>query len=258
KLLAQRQLADLAGSRVRDLVEEHHVVGHPPRRNLAPQELQNLGPGDRAACPAHGDEQGPLAPFRRGTADHRCLGGLGVTNGDVLEFDRRDPFTARLDDILGAGGNVHEAVLVDGRDVARLEPPLVVQDRTALALVILAGDARAAYHEMSEGLAIAGQYAALVVHDAHFHEDGCVPLLELEVSPLLVGKIFHAALARPEAAQGAHLGHAPRMDYAHVVDFLELAQHGLRAGRTADEYALEVRQRLACLLQIIEQHQPYR
>src|SRR5258707_6592745 len=41
-LLAQRQLGELAGGGMRQLFDEHHVVGHPPFGDLAFVELEQL------------------------------------------------------------------------------------------------------------------------------------------------------------------------------------------------------------------------
>jgi hypothetical protein len=48
----------------------------------------------------------------------------------------RDPLAAGLDDVLGAVGDLHEAHVVDGRDVAGVEEALVVEDLAALALEV--------------------------------------------------------------------------------------------------------------------------
>jgi hypothetical protein len=55
-------------------------------------------------------------------ADDRGLGDGRMRHRGVLEVDGADPFAARLDDVLRAVGDLHEAVLVERRDVARGEP----------------------------------------------------------------------------------------------------------------------------------------
>ena len=62
-------------------------------------------------------------------ADHRRLGHLGMADGEVLQVDRGNPFAARLDHVLGAVGDLHVAVRVDGGDVAGVEEALLVEDR---------------------------------------------------------------------------------------------------------------------------------
>ena len=69
-------------------------------------------------------------------ADDRCFRHLGVTDRQVFEIDRRYPFAAGLDHVLGAVGDLHVAVAVDGRDVAGVEQAILVEDRIALDLVI--------------------------------------------------------------------------------------------------------------------------
>jgi hypothetical protein len=57
----------------------------------------------------------------------------GVSHLDVLEVDRTDPFAAGLDHVLAAVGDLHVAVGVNRRDVARREPAAVglVDERIA-------------------------------------------------------------------------------------------------------------------------------
>ena len=76
----------------------------------------------------HDDQQRPLVPFRMLDADHRRFRHLGMADGEVLQLDRGDPFAARLDHVLGAVGDLHVAVRVDGRDVAGVEKALLVED----------------------------------------------------------------------------------------------------------------------------------
>ena len=72
----------------------------------------------------HDDQQRPLVPFRMPDADHRGLGHLGMADREVFEVDRGNPFAARLDHVLGAVGDLHVAVRVDGGDVAGVEEAL--------------------------------------------------------------------------------------------------------------------------------------
>src|SRR5262245_40500476 len=60
--LAQRGLLDLAGSGMRDLVDHDHVVGHPPLRDLALQEAEQLVLGRGLVLLEHDDEQRTLVP----------------------------------------------------------------------------------------------------------------------------------------------------------------------------------------------------
>src|SRR5690349_499117 len=59
-LLAQRELGELAGRGVRQLLHEHHVVGRPPLGDLALVELDQLVARDLAARLLHRDHDRPL------------------------------------------------------------------------------------------------------------------------------------------------------------------------------------------------------
>ena len=64
KGLAQRRLLDLAGRRVRDLVDEDHVVRQPPFGDLRPDEVEHLLARRAASLLGDDDQQRPLVPFR--------------------------------------------------------------------------------------------------------------------------------------------------------------------------------------------------
>src|SRR2546428_4713939 len=116
-LLAQRELGELARRGVRQLRDEHDVVGHPPLGDLAFVELEQLLAGNIQARLLHGHHDRPLVPFGMLHPDDRSLRDRGMRDRDVLEIDRADPFAARLDDILRAVGDLDVAVGVDGADV---------------------------------------------------------------------------------------------------------------------------------------------
>src|SRR6185436_12272916 len=140
ELLAQGQLGELAGRRMRQLGDEQHVVGHPPLGDLAFVELEQLGLGDLGAGLLHHDHDRPLVPFRVLDADHRRLGDGRVGDGDVLQ--------------------------VDGADVAGREPA-VVQGIAALALEVAPDYPGTAHLEVAERLAVPRQLVAVLVDDAH-------------------------------------------------------------------------------------------
>src|SRR4051812_33939777 len=109
-LLAQRELGQLAGSGVRQLGDEDHVVGHPPLGDLAFVELEELLLGDVLAGLLNGHDDRPLVPLRVLDADHRRFGDRRVRDRDVLEVDRADPLAAGLDHVLRAVGDLDIAV----------------------------------------------------------------------------------------------------------------------------------------------------
>src|SRR6266850_1720320 len=164
-LLAQRELGELAGRGVRQLLHEHDVVGHPPLGDLALVELQELVARHLLPRLLHRHDDRPLVPFRMLDADHRGLGDRRMRDGDVLEVDRADPLAARLDHVLRAVGDLDVAVGIDGADITRGEP-LVAQRIAALALEIALDDPRPAHLQVAEGLAVPRQLLAVLADDA--------------------------------------------------------------------------------------------
>src|SRR5437764_1430284 len=132
-LLAQRELGQLAGRGMRQLLHEDHVVRHPPLGDLAFVELEQIFPRDVLSGLLHRDHDRPLVPLRMLHADHRGLGDRRMRHRDVLEVDRADPLAARLDHVLGAVGDPERALGVDRADVAGREPA-ILERITALAL----------------------------------------------------------------------------------------------------------------------------
>src|SRR5687767_7956801 len=238
ELLAQRELGELAGGRVRQLFHEHHVVGHPPLGDLALVEPEQLVLRHLLAGALHRHHDRALVPFRVLHADHRGLGDRRVLDGDVLQVDGADPFAARLDHVLGAVGDLHVAVGVDGGHVAGREPALA-QHLAAFALEVAAGDPRPAHHQVAEALAVPRQLAALFVDDLHLDAEDAAALLRLDGELRLRVELGLPGLERADRAQGTHLGHAPGMEHAHAVVLLEAADHGSGAGRPADDGAVE-------------------
>ena len=73
----------------------------------------------------HDAGQRPLGPALVRHRDHRRLQHVGMRHQRVLELDRGDPLAARLDQVLGAVGDPHEAPRVDRGDVAGAQPAVV-------------------------------------------------------------------------------------------------------------------------------------
>src|SRR6202165_3287141 len=101
-LLAQRELGELAGGRVRQLGHEHHVVGHPPLGDLAFIEAQHLVPGYFLPRLFHCHHDRPLVPFRMLDADHRGFRNGRMRDRDLLQVDRADQLAPGLDSVLCA------------------------------------------------------------------------------------------------------------------------------------------------------------
>src|SRR5687768_789262 len=83
QLLAQRELGELAGRGMRQLGDEQHVVGHPPLRDFAVVEAQQLIFRHFLAGLLHRHDDRPLVPLRVLDADHRRLGDRRMRDRDV-------------------------------------------------------------------------------------------------------------------------------------------------------------------------------
>ena len=83
-----------------------------------------------------------------------------------FQLDRRDPFAAGLDDVLGAIRQRDEALRVDAADVAGPKPP-VVELRRIGVLIVGTGDPWTANLDLAHGLTVVGQHAACVVDETN-------------------------------------------------------------------------------------------
>ena len=83
-----------------------------------------------------------------------------------FQLDRRNPFTAGLDDVLGAVGQRDEALRIDAADVPGSKPAVVELRRIGI-LVVRTGDPRTANLYLAHGLTVVGQHAARVVDEAN-------------------------------------------------------------------------------------------
>src|SRR4030095_1014753 len=84
----------------------------------------------------------------------------------VFELDRGDPLSTRLDDVLGAVGDLDEPLLADATDVPRAQPTVVelVGGRVS---VVAARDPRPAHFDLAHCLTVPRQPLTGVVDDAH-------------------------------------------------------------------------------------------
>ena len=241
---------------MRQLLDEHHVIGQPPLHHLAFVELEQFLARDRSTRLFHRDHQRSFVPFRVGDADHRRFRYRGMRDRDVLQIDRADPFAARLDHVLGAIGDLHVAVGIERGHIAGGEP--AVSQSPAFALEIAARDPGPAHHQVTKGTAIARQFPAFAVHDLHVDAEDRPPLLEQELFLVIRTHARVLGLERGKTAERAHFGHAPRMDAAHAVAVAELAQHRWRAGGTANHDTVEARELQLVLTHVGKQAEPDR
>src|SRR5258708_20060882 len=77
----------------------------------------------------------------------------------IFKIDRADPFAAGFHEVLGAVDNFDEAFVVQGGDVAGLEPA-VLGPAMGLGgrIVVLGGNPRAAYFEFAGSSAVARRF----------------------------------------------------------------------------------------------------
>src|SRR4051812_34525019 len=256
-LLPQRQLRELAGRRVRQLLYEYDVVGHPPLGDLAFVEAQQIVLAHFLSGLLHRDNDRPLVPLRMLDADHRRLGDRRMRNRDVLEVDRANPLAAGLDHVLRAVGDLDVAVRIAGADIAGREPALL-QRIAALPLEQALNHPGAAYLQDAEGLAVPRQFATILVDDADVDAEEHATLLVLQLEAVFRAPLAVLRLEGGDGAERAHLGHAPGMQHLHAEVLLEGADHGRRARRAADDDALQRREAQLLLLHVIEEAEPDR
>src|SRR3954447_22800541 len=84
----QHGLENFAGGRMRNLVDENDFIGHPPARDLALHEPQDLVSARCLILLENDDEEGTFVPFGMLYTDDGRFRHLRVTDGEVLEVDR--------------------------------------------------------------------------------------------------------------------------------------------------------------------------
>src|SRR5215471_11104207 len=106
----QHLLVELADRRLRDLVDEAPPLGHLPARDAFFEEGRERLRVDLVALLHHHARERALLPTGVGYPDDARFDDGRVCHQVVLELDRADPFAARLDDVLGAVGDVDVAL----------------------------------------------------------------------------------------------------------------------------------------------------
>ena len=181
-----------------------------------------------------------------------------MADRDVLEIDGADPLAPRLDDVLGAIDNLHEALGVERGDVAGGKPVVGIEDVSALSPEVAGGDPRPPHHELAEGYAVARHLVACVVDDLHLDAVEAAARLPLNVVALLGGQLRHPSLEGPHSTEGAHLGHAPGLNHANPVLLFECLNHRPRHRRAAADDPRHAVEGVAAVRQVVEQHKPHR
>ena len=177
-------------------------------------------------------------------------------HGHVFHIDGADPFTAGLDHVLAAVSDLHETVGVDGGHIPGGEPA-IHQRRSPFSFEVLVNDPGATHQQVTKRAAIPRQFLAFAVDNFHVHavHDSALLQTDLEAARIVQCKLL--VLERASRAQRGHLCHAPGMQHLHAVGVLERGQHGGRAGRAADDGAVELAERQATGLHVTQQHLPH-
>src|SRR5688572_28191264 len=92
-----------------------------------------------------------------------------MTHEHVLELLRCDPFAAGFDQVGDAIGELHEAVLVESRDIAGAKPTVLRPALGRRVARITAGDPRTAHEQLAAGAIVGGNITS-VVADTHVDE----------------------------------------------------------------------------------------
>ncbi|MNV35913.1 hypothetical protein D3C71_1273740 [compost metagenome] len=156
-----------------------------------------------------------------------------MSHGDVFQINGADPLTSGLDDILAAVSDLHEAVGIDGRDIACREPA-VHQGITTVALEVRGDDPGAANHQFARGFAVTGKFLAILADDLHIDAVHDPALFSLQGAAFGAVHREVPGLGGTNGPERAQLGHAPNMQHLYVVAVLEGRHHGRGAGRAAD------------------------
>src|SRR5580693_3257522 len=214
-----------------NLVDERPAFWQPPSNDLVGQEVPQVTGLDGGAFFGDDDGQGSFLPPLVGNPDYRSLDHVWVRDQAVLQFDRRNPFPARLDHVFGAIGQRDEASFVDATHVAGAKPA-GVEFRLVVPPIVGTGDPGTANFHLTDGLAVVGQHLPVVVDDPGFHTAYRLTLARTE-RPVLV---LRGARRRP--GHGGHrrgFGHAPQLADLNAVFVLEGThqrhQHGRAAAR---------------------------
>src|SRR6476469_8775740 len=122
KLVAKILLRQLPAGRMRQSVNELDRVRKPPFGDPARKIFANLIRPKVAVLIPHNKKQRTLVPLWMRDADCRRFGNTGAADGSIFQFDRTNPLATRLDDVLGAVGDLDRPIGMDRSHVAGVEP----------------------------------------------------------------------------------------------------------------------------------------
>src|SRR2546422_6142750 len=136
----------------------HHRATRPARNAFSSSTVTEAPGFGTTQASGRSSQRGSGTPITAASSRSGCA-------MSVLELDRGDPLAARLDDVLGAVGDLDEAVRVDRAHVAGAEPAVVELLGPVLA-VVGRRDPRTAHLDLARRLPVPGEHVARVVHDA--------------------------------------------------------------------------------------------
>src|SRR5882762_545516 len=165
-------------------------------------------------------------------ADDRSEGDLREARNDILDGNGADPFTAGFDHVLGAVGDLHEALRIDGSDVARIKVAVLVQNVLLRGPIVPAGDTRSAHHQTAERRTVVFNRAIHVVDQAHVYAERGASLLQAPGDLLLERQARDFYVRRADTTQWRHLRHSPAVQHFHTKSIVEAANQVLRTGST--------------------------
>src|ERR1700733_1226062 len=153
----------------------------------------------------------------------------GMPDERVLQIYGTNPFSARLNQVLGAVGDLHVAFGVDGGHVSRSEPTVggPPRRRSLFMVVITGGDEWAADFQFALSVVIprdfARNLAAALADGANFGEWRWQSLARAGLKFAVVGPLVHMRLQGGYGHDGSGFGHAPGVDDTSS-EFLEAAE----------------------------------
>ncbi|PAV72391.1 hypothetical protein WR25_15958 [Diploscapter pachys] len=203
----------------------------------------------------HHNQQWALVPLRVGDTQHGGFGDRRVGHGDVFQVDRADPLATGLDHILGAVGDLHEAVRVEGGDIPGGEP--AIDQRAGLDAEVPLDHPVATHQQGACGLAVTQQLVAMLVHDFQVRAERRSPLLYADGEASFVFQVEVRGLGRVHRAHRRQLGHAPGVLQADAELLLVTAHHRRWAGGATDDHAAQAGKAAPVLAHMLLQAQPH-
>src|SRR5690606_7529967 len=164
--LAELELLDLAGGRLRQLRDELHRVGRLETGQALPGVPDQLGLGGGLPVAQHHERLGPLAPLLVRHRDDRDLQDRGMGVDRALHLHRRDVLAAGDDDVLGPVAQLDVAVGMADAEVAGVAPAAAERLRGRLLVPAVAlHDVVAAHGDLAERLPVGRDVVHVLVDD---------------------------------------------------------------------------------------------